>query len=212
MRAVATVPLLLSFSICGYGQTNGINLAEYLKPRKDTLFYNCIYDSFHVKGLQENTKLVYRQITIGNETAYYISDAKDPDGSRAQLASFLGSAMIFRADSVWLAPLTLDENPNELTQKDFDHILPSGLTFPKPFELAKLKWNGLIMEVFIKDYQFEDLSIGDTILRKCLKLNLIVYDRSKDQDKATVWLSDVYGIVKWIRTTGREEVIDLTRL
>ena len=96
MRAVATISLILSFSICGYGQTGGINLAEYLKPRKDTLFYNCIYDSFHAKGLQETIKLVYRQISIGNETAYYISDAMDSDGSGAQLASFLGSAMIFR--------------------------------------------------------------------------------------------------------------------
>lgn len=67
------------------------------------------------------------------------------------------------------------------------------------------------MEVFIKDYQFEDLSVGDTVLKKCLRLNLMVYDRSTTPDDSTVWLSRDYGIVKWIRTTGREEVLDLKR-
>jgi hypothetical protein len=211
MRIVATISLILSFSIHGHGQKNGINLSEYLKPRKDTLFYNCIYDSFHASGLHETVKLVYNKISIGNETAYYISDAKDSDGSGAQLATFLGSAMLFRDDSVLLASLTLDENPNKLTQKDFDHILPPTLTFTKPLEVARLKWSGLIMEVFIKDYQFEDLTVGDIILKRCLRLNLIVYDRSMTL-KSTVWLSLDYGILKWIRTTGREEVLDLTRL
>jgi hypothetical protein len=202
----------MSFSTFAHGQTVGINLFEYLKPRRDTLFYNCIYDSFHAQGLHEKIKLVYRKISIGSETAYYISNATDSDGSGAQLASFLGSAMIFRNSSVWLASLTLDESPNMLTQRNFDHILPPNLTFPKPFELAKLKWSGLVMEVFIRDYQFEDLSIGDTILKQCLKLNLLVYDRSTEPVNATVWLTRDYGIVKWIRETGREEVLDLSRL
>ena len=212
MRATIIISLTLSFFTFVHGQTVGINLSEYLKPKKDTLFYNCIYDSFHARGLHETIKLVYRKIPIGSETAYYISKATDSDGSGAQLDSFLGSAMMFRNGSVWLAPLTLNESPNELTQKNFDHILPPSLTFPKPFELAKLKWSGLVMEVFIKDYQFEDLTVGNTTLKRCLKLNLIVYDRSTEPDKETVWLSLDYGIVKWIRTTGREEVLDLTRM
>jgi hypothetical protein len=76
--------------------------------------------------------------------------------------------------------------------------------------LAKLKW-AFVMEVFIKNFQFEDVTIGDTILKKCLRLNLIVYDRSTKPDKATVWLNRDYGTVKWIRTTGRTEVLDLKR-
>ena len=67
------------------------------------------------------------------------------------------------------------------------------------------------MEIFIKDFQFEDITIGDTILKKCLRLNLIVYDRSTNPGKATVWLSRDHGTVKWIRTTGRIEVLDLKR-
>ena len=68
-----------------------------------------------------------------------------------------------------------------------------------------------MMEIFIKDFQFEDITIGDTILKKCLRLNLIVYDRSTMPDKATVWLSRDHVTVKWIRTTGRIEVLDLKR-
>jgi hypothetical protein len=126
------------------------------------------------------------------------------------LASFSGSAMIFKNDSVLLASLTENQSPTELTKKNFNHILPPGLKFTKPFDLAKLKWS-FIMEVFIKDYEFEDVSIGDSVLKKCLKLNLMVYDRSTTPDKATAWLSRDYGTVKWIRTTGRVEVLDLTR-
>jgi hypothetical protein len=44
------------------------------------------------------------------------------------------------------------------------------------------------MKVFIKSYQFENISISDIVLKKCLKLNLLVYDRSPTPDKSTEWL------------------------
>lgn len=210
MRIIAIISFILNFCTFVQGQTIGINFSEYLKPRTDTLFYNCVYDSFHAQGLHDTIKLVYRKIPIGKDTAYYISDAGDTTGSWAWLASFAGSAMIFKNDSVWLASLTENQSPTNLTQNNFDHILPPGLQFLQPYELAKLKWS-FIMTVFIKDYQLEDISIGDTVLKKCLRLNLMVYDRSTKPDKSTVWLSRDYGIVKWIRTTGRKEVLDLKR-
>lgn len=204
------VSFLLSFCFCGQGQTAGINLSEYLKPKCDTLFYNCIYNSFHASGLHDTIKLVWRKIPIEKDTAYYISSADDKIGIWAQLASFSGSAMIFKNDSVWLASLTENQNPTELTKDNFNHTLPPNLKFPKPFDLAKLKWS-FVMEIFITDFKFEDISVGNTVLKKCLRLNLIVYDRSTKPDKATVWLNRDYGTVKWIRTTGRVEVLDLDR-
>jgi hypothetical protein len=210
MRIILTVSLLLSFCFSGQGQTAGINLSEYLKPKGDTLFYNCIYNSFHASGLHDTVKLVWRKISVDRDTAYYISSAEDTTGDWAYLSSFSGSAMIFKNDTAWLASLAENQSPTELTKKDFNHILSPGITFSKPFDLAKLKWS-FVMEVFIKDYEFEDVTIGDTILKKCLKLNLMVYDRSTTPDKATVWLSKDYGTVKWIRTTDRVEVLDLAR-
>ena len=210
MRIILIGSLLLSFFFSGQGQTSSINLSEYLKPKCDTLFYNCIYNSFHASGLHDTIKLVWRNIPIDRDTAYYISSADDKTGIWAQLASFSGSAMIFKNDSVRLASLTENQSPTELTKDNFNHILPPNLKFLKPFDLAKLKWN-FLMEIFIKDFQFEDIKVGDTVLKKCLRLNLIVYDRSTKPDKATVWLSRDYGTVKWIRTTGRTEVLDLTR-
>jgi len=210
MRIILILSLILGSYSIGQGQKAGINLSEYLKPRCDTLVYNCIYDSYHASGLRDTSELVYRKILIGKDTAYYISTADDTTGRWAQWASFSGSAMIFRNDSVWLASLTENQSPTELTEKNFNHILPPNLRFSKPFDLAKLKWS-FVMGVFIKDYQFEDLWIGDTVLKKCIKLNLIVYDRSTKPDDATVWLSKEYGTVKWVRTTGRVEVLDLTQ-
>ena len=210
MRTILIVSLFFSFRFSGQGQTAGINLSEYLKPKCDTLFYNCIYNSFHASGLHDTVKLVWRKIPIDRDTAYYISSADDTTGIWAQLASFSGSAMIFKNDSVRLASLTENQSPTELTKDDFTHILPPNFKFPKPFDLAKLKWS-FVMEIFIKDFQFEDITIGETVLKKCLRLNLIVYDRSTKPDKTTVWLSKDYGTVKWIRTTGRTEVLDLKR-
>jgi hypothetical protein len=210
MRIVLIFSLLLSFYINGQGQTGGINLTEYLKPKCDTLFYNCVYNSFHASGLHDTVKLVWRKIPIDRDTAYYISSADDTTGIYAQLASFSGSAIIFKKDTALLASLTENESPTELTRDSFNHILPANLKFSKPFDLAKLKW-AFVMEIFIKDFQFEDITISDTVLKKCLRLNLIVYDRSTKPDKATVWLSRDYGTVKWIRTTGRTEVLDLKR-
>jgi hypothetical protein len=208
MRPILIFALCLSFYFIGQGQPTGINLSEYLKPKCDTLFYNCIYNSFHASGLHDTVKLVWRQIPIDDDTAYYISTADDTTGVYAQLASFSGSAMIFKNDTVLLASLTENQSPRTLTKNSFSHILPPDLKFPKAFDLAKLKW-AFVMEIFIKNFQFEDVTIGDTTLKRCLRLNLIVYDRSTKPDKATVWLSPDYGTVKWIRTTGRTEVLDL---
>lgn len=210
MKTILTVSLILNFCFSGQGQTSKINLSEYFKPKCDTLFYNCIYNSFHASGLHDTIKLVWRKIPIANQTAYYISSADDTTGIYAQLASFSGSAMIFRNDTVLLASLTDNQSPTLLTENDFNHIVTPNLKFPKPFDLAKLKW-AFVMEIFIKDFQFENITIGDTVLKKCLRLNLIVYDRSTKPDKATVWLSKDYGTVKWVRTTGRTEVLDLNR-
>jgi hypothetical protein len=150
MRIILILSLILGFYSIGQGQKAGINLSEYLKPRCDTLIYNCVYNSFHASGLHETIELVYRKVPIGGDTAYYISTATDTTGRRAQLAGFSGSAMIFKNDSVWLASLTENQSPTELTKNFFDHILPPGLRFPKPFDLAKLKWS-FVMKVFIKD-------------------------------------------------------------
>jgi hypothetical protein len=210
MRIVIIFSLLLIFYFNGQGQTGGINLSEYLKPKCDTLFYNCIYNSFHASGLHDTIQLFWRKIAIDKDTAYYISSANDTTGIWAQLASFSGSAMIFKNDTALLASLTENQSPTKLTKDSFSHILPPNLQFSKPFDLAKLKW-AFVMEIFIKGFQFEDVIIGDTVLKKCLRLNLIVYDRSTKPDKATIWLSKDYGTVKWIRTTGRVEVLDLKR-
>ena len=210
MRTILAVLLFLGFCFSGQGQTGSINLSEYFKPKCDTLFYNCIYNSYHASGLHDTIKLVWRKIPIANETAYYISSADDTTGIYAQLTSFSGSAMIFRNDTVLLASLTENQSPTLLTKNDFSHIVTPSLKFPKPFDLAKLKWS-FVMEIFIKDFQFEDVTIEKTVLKNCLRLNLLVYDRSTKPDKATVWLSRDYGTVKWIRTTGRTEVLDLTR-
>ena len=126
------VSFLLTFSCSGQGQTAGINLSEYLKPKCDTLFYNCIYNSFHASGLHDTVKLVWRKILIDRDTAYYISSADDMTGIWAQLKSFSGSAMIFKNDSVWLASLTENQSPTELTKGNFNHILPPNLKFTKP--------------------------------------------------------------------------------
>jgi hypothetical protein len=96
MRLILIFSLCISFYFSGQGQITGINLSEYLKPKCDTLFYNCIYNSFHGSGLHETVKLVWRKITIDRDTAYYISTTDDTTGVYAQLASFSGSAMIFK--------------------------------------------------------------------------------------------------------------------
>lgn len=164
MRIILIVSFLFTFCLNGQGQTAGINLSEYLKPKCDTLFYNYIYNSFHASAPPETIKLVWRNIPIDRDTAYYISSADDTTGIWAQLASFSGSAMIFKNDSVRLASLTENQSPTKLTKGNFSHTLPPNLKFPKPFDLAKLKWS-FLMEIFIKDFQFEDITVGDIVLK-----------------------------------------------
>lgn len=211
MQRVFLFTFLSLYVVYAHGQTHRVDFADYLKPKCDTLFYNCIYDSFHAKGLHETIALVYRTIKIGDETAYYISRIEDTTGKGAWLSSFTSSAMIFNHDTIWLASLHDGESVSSLKPEDFWHMLTPQSKIDSPLMLSNVKWAQFIESTCIGSFEFDNVSIGDTMLSNCLKLNLLQYDRGSEPCQSTVWLDKNLGVVKWIRCTGRTEVLDVKR-
>lgn len=201
--------IFLFHCFCVDAQHVRVNFVDYLKPNVDTLVYNCVYNSFHANGSHETITLAVRRIKIGEDTAFYLSSRTDTSGQWSWLNHFTGSAMIFKIDTVLFAALHEGRRIRELKRMNFQRFLPPLEVFSEPYEIAGVKWDRFVNRILIKNFRFEDLTIGDTTLKKCLRLNLIAYDRLKRPDDSTIWLYHGFGVVKWIRSTGRMEVLDI---
>jgi hypothetical protein len=211
MRRILLLFFLFVLRESVHAQEQRIDFAAYLRPKCDTMYYNCIYNSFHANELRETIALVYRSVKVGDETAYYISRVEDTTGEGDWLASFSNSAMIFSHDTVRLASLHDGEKASSLKPEDFWHVLSPQVKLTSPLLLSSVKWAQFINSTCIESFEFENVIIGDTLLKHCLKLNLLEYDRGSEPCKSTVWLNQNFGIVKWIRCTGRIEVLDIRR-
>jgi hypothetical protein len=211
MRRFLLFLFWVTLCVSVHGQTHRVDFTTYLRPRCDTMFYNCVYNSFHANELHETIALVYRTIKVGDETACYISRIEDTTGKWAWLSSFTNSAMIFNHDTIRLASLHDGENVSSLKLEDFWHILTPQSRLAMPLMLSNVKWAHFINSTCIGSFEFDNVSIGDTVLNNCLKLNLLEYDRGSEPCKSTVWLNKNFGIVKWIRCTGRTEALDVRR-
>lgn len=186
-------------------QKESIRLNEYIYPTSDTMKFNCVYNSFHANGLHDTVILSFKKIDIENTTAYCISSVSDSDCRYSQLASFLGSAMIFRNDSILLAPLQWDKPADSIRLKDFLYCIPPNINLTDTV-LIKLQDRNIILS------NFEYATIEDHILEICLKIKITEeYKDVKEPYYGYVWMTKRFGIVKWVRVTGRTELRDLSQ-
>ncbi|GAB2842947.1 hypothetical protein GCM10027043_52650 [Ferruginibacter profundus] len=167
--------------------------------------FNCVYNSFHANGLHDTVTLVFKKLNIENSIAYCIASVDDTTVRYVELASFIGSAMMFRNDSILLAPLQWDKSANDIKLKDFIYFIPSNL---RPTDIVTIKLHD--RNIMLSGFRNETLNIAGQRLKDCLKIKITEqYKAAKKPYYAYVWLNKTNGIIKWIRVTQRTEVRDL---
>jgi hypothetical protein len=199
--------IVILFGIILSCQTNDVRLYRYLQPGNDTMTFNCTYNSFHSNGLHYTVTLNFKKFIVENEAAYYIARTDDSNCQYSEPANFLGSAMLFRNDSILLAPLGWTKPIDSIKLQDFKYFIPP---------VMKLKDSVYISlnnrDILLSDFQYDTVTINDTCLDNCLKIKITEnYQGLNGPLYGSVWLSKTYGIVKWIRATERTEIRALTK-
>jgi hypothetical protein len=205
MKYISFLIVLIYFIIeFGCSKRDGIRLSEYLHPRSDSMIFNCVYHTYSIG--YDTIRLNFKKLEIQNTHVYCISRIDDKDCRYGELASFLGSAMIFREDSILLAPLQWDKPARTLSLDDFKYFISSNLKLTDSILIPLHDRN-----IKLSNFTYETLKISNKILDNCLKIKITEkYIDLKAPLYGYVWLSKTYGIVKWIRVTERIEVRDLT--
>ncbi|THU38187.1 hypothetical protein FAM09_16025 [Niastella caeni] len=206
MRSVFLFIVVLSGIIMSF-LNKEVRLYKYLQPGAGTMTFNCTYNTFQYKGLHDTVTLNYKKFIVENEAAYCIVRTNDSNYQYSEPANFLGSAILFRNDSILLAPLGWLKPIDSLTLKDFRYAIPPVM---KLTDSVFISLND--RDIVLSDFQYDTLTINGTRLDNCLKIktteNYIGYFGPL---YGAVWLSKAYGIVKWIRATERTEIRDLTK-
>ena len=215
------VVMLWSFvgSSCSY------KLTRYLKPTNHEIVYNCTFvkskDNYYKnlesifgsvsKGdtISEKIVLSYKTIRIDGKIAYYVIDTSDIIKKDASIGPkhFLSSAMIFSEDSVLLASVYKKSDLLKLNSKDFDYAIHS-VKKKDTLRFADKSLPQADRQILLYNFRKEKISINDKKIRNCLYIS--VAERWPDATYfGKVWLHKKYGVVKWIRVTGRIEEIEL---
>jgi hypothetical protein len=212
--------LLFSTTSCSY------NLAKHLRPdtsRAIQYTYSFIKssDPFYQKLLKLYAKtdlndtirgrvaIVYRSLHLDNQIVYFAINEKKEDLRNPYIFSdhFLNSAFMFRHDSVFVAPILRKNDLNKLTNRQF-YLLSSGCIKSADTLTVAISFFQQEMKIRLCDFKKEPLVINGRRWSHCLSFTTIEeWPYSSSYGK--VWLAKGYGVVKWIRVTGRIEEIKL---
>lgn len=134
---------------------------------------------------------------MGGEKAFYAIASTDHKRIQGKIGigHFLHAAMIYRNDSVLVAP-GLEKDTASIQLRDFTFVIPPRIHKNDSVVLVSGR-----KKLVLQDFRFERLTIGNKHLH-CLKIS-ITESWPGINYYGTVGLNRNYGVVKWIRTTGR---------
>lgn len=158
----------------------------------------------------EKIVLCYKSIRIDGKIAYYIIDTNDINKKDPSIGPkhFLSSAMIFSQDSILLAPIYKKSDLLTLNFKDFDYAIYSVIKKKDTLRFKDKTLPQADKQFLLYDFRKEKISINEKKIKNCLYISIA--ERWPDTTYfGKVWLHKKYGVVKWIRITGRIEEIKL---
>ena len=172
-----------------FASANSINIP--VPPRasmdRDTLF--------------DTTQVTYKTINIDGHKAYYSLDVHDTLEKNPNIGPmyFLFSAVIFEHDSVYVAPAYEKADLEKLHFSDFKYVIPPTVKQKDSIYIRDGK-KVMILCNFLKS----SLELNGRTFKECLHFDLLeVWPETLY--KGEVWLHKKYGLLKWIRSTGRVE-------
>lgn len=214
---ISSAILSLLFFSCGSIRTiDYFRLAENQVDRFDGFFvkpndsiYRMMDKAFGRYGNRDSVfetyDIAYRTINIEGHKAFYALETSDLLQTNPIVGPkhFLFSALLFKDDEVLIAPVHRLKEVKQLRLSDFRYRIPSSVKRKDTVTIQDGHKKMLLCQ-----FKKENIVIGQRKFRDCLKVELVVI-WPESTSRGYVWLSKEYGILKWIRTTGRIETKNL---
>ncbi|MCW3120072.1 MAG: hypothetical protein JWM28_4154 [Chitinophagaceae bacterium] len=215
MKPIFTL-LLISFLICSCStiKTTGyFNLKEnqiesyngyFIKDEKDTDYKKIeqIFGSISEKDtVIDKTEIIYKTIEIEGHKAFYAVETIDTLQKNPSIGPrhYLFSSLLFFNDTTFVAPVYEKADLEKLKFKDFKYKIPPRLTKTDSVVIIDGK-----KKMVLQNFKKTKLSLGNKSFSNCLHFDLKeVWPDTLYIGK--VWLHRQYGLLKWIRSTGRIE-------
>ncbi|RYE54065.1 MAG: hypothetical protein EOP48_13065 [Sphingobacteriales bacterium] len=150
---------------------------------------------------KEKYEITYKTKNIEGHKAFYAIEPKDTIYYDASVGPnhFLFSALIFEKGRVLIAPSYYLKDLRRLTFSDFKFVIPEKLSKRDTVRIVDKK-----KETILHNFRFDDLTIDGKKYNHCLLIDLLI----KWPDTtyySKVWLHKKFGVLKWIRDTGRTD-------
>jgi hypothetical protein len=174
---------------------------------KDKTDSNYMKIERHFPGLaveddfKEKYEIVYKTRNIEGHKAFYAVKTKDTIYYDASFGPnhFLFSALIFEKGKVFIAPSFDLKDLRRLKFSDFKFVIPEKLSRRDTISIVDKK-----KETILHNFRLDDLTIDGKKYTHCLLIDLLI----KWPDTtyySKVWLHKEFGVLKWIRSTGRTD-------
>ena len=152
-------------------------------------------------NFNEKYELIYKTWNIEGHKAFYAVEPKDTIYSDASFGPnhFLFSALIFEGGKVFIAPCYDLKGLHRLKFSDFKFVIPEKLSKRDTLRIVDKK-----KETILHSFRFDDLIIDKKKYKHCLLIDLII-KWPEETSYSKVWLHDKFGVLKWIRDTGRTD-------
>jgi len=196
---------ILLIGVYNFSKGQAISFAAYfpLKNENSNLFYVS-----HIKGTDtikgNNIYSCCRSLSIKKREIFYFEDDGDEgDTSIIGSNSFCHGVFYFDKGAFFFSPIFWKY---ELKQANLDYFEP---LFPATISVDTVyKFQDGEKRMNYRFTGFEDVVIKDSVFKDCLKLT-ITQNWITAQYIDTVWFQKGFGVVKWLRGTGRLEEVNL---
>ncbi|MCP4442488.1 MAG: hypothetical protein GY810_26580 [Aureispira sp.] len=176
---------------------SSFKLVEYLKPIEGaTYIYDCEFNK-----LKETKRLLYKTHLVEGEKVYYSIEEKELGDANPIIGSsnFLFGAFLFEGSNMSVAEIFWKKDLAKLKLVDFNIQIPQ-----KVKQDTKIEWSEEEKKTVLtgfRNVKLETTYLGEV---ECLLIDKTVTWPTKTYE-AKIWLHKEYGVVKWIKQTGRIE-------
>lgn len=184
-------------------------ITKLLKPHTGKqITYNCEFYNPEVRAdtLREQVILEPRSFSIkGHDVYYYHNLLEETDDEIVQSSNyFLDAAFYVEKDTLYAQSLFWDGYRSTLETGDYP-IRLSG----KVASDDTLHYSDGDFKYALTGFRRVDVKVPFGLLKNCVKLEQITFYAdgfgSEDKSSEYIWVHPKYGVVKWIRSTGRTE-------
>ena len=147
------------------------------------------------------TNFIYKSLPLEKEKIYYVIDLKDTSDLNPSIGihSFLTASLFYRNDTTFVANPYHLEQLKKLKLNDFKNFIPPTISKRKEITIDFGK-----QVITLYDFKIVDFDLNGELYKKCLFFNF------KSEWPEVIYFGEVvidkkWGVLKWIRTTGRVE-------